>query len=202
MTPMRDPSAILSDVAGRYWEACLEARPTGATPDGDHRCDDRIEAVSVEAEARRRARWLELRAALDAVDDAGLDTAGRVTRELLRAELNAAVEAIDVREIELRADQMTGVHAELFMVAPQVRAPTPESARALVERHRQIGALLDQTVDRLRAGLAAGRTPARIHVERSLNQVQKYLAPPPERDPFTTFAGPPGWGGEAVRRRE
>ncbi|HEV7535447.1 MAG TPA: DUF885 domain-containing protein, partial [Acidimicrobiia bacterium] len=114
----------------------------------------------------------------------------------------AAVEAIDVREIELRADQMTGVHADLFMVAPQIQAPTPESAHALAERHRQLGRLLDQVVDRLRAGLAAGRTPARINVERSLNQVEKYLASPPGRDPFTTFAGPPGWDGEATWREE
>jgi len=199
---MDDPSASLRDLAGRYWEACLEARPTEATLHGDHRFDDRIEDASADAEARQRATWLELRAAVDGLDAGALDAAGRVTRELLRAELTAAVEAIDVRETELRADQMTGVHAELFMVAPQIKAPTPESARALVGRHRQIATLLDQVIERLRAGLAAGRTPARINVERSLNQVEKYLASPPERDPFVTLAGPPGWDGEAGWRAD
>src|SRR5437763_11716162 len=97
MTPMRDPSAILRRVADRYWEACLEARPTEATLHGDHRFDDRIEDVSVDAEARQRATWLELRAAADAIDAGGLDPGGQVTQRLLRAELTAAVEAIDVR---------------------------------------------------------------------------------------------------------
>src|SRR5437764_2182178 len=122
-----EPGATLRRVADRYWEACLEARPTDATLHGDHRYDDRIEDVSVDAEARQRATWLELRAAVDGIDPVALDGAGRVTRELLRAELTDAVEAIDVGETQLRFDQNTGFHAELFVAAPQIRAPTPES---------------------------------------------------------------------------
>ena len=193
---MSDPSTALRAAADRYWEAWLEDRPTAATLHGDHRYDDRIEDVSVDAEARQRATWLELRAAVDAIEPAGLDPAGRVTQQLLRAELTRAVEAIDVRATELRYDQNTGFHAELFVVAPQIQAPTPESARALLERHRKIPTFLDQAVERLRAGIEAGRTPARINIERSLNQLDKYLSSPLETDPFTTFAGPPNWDGE------
>src|ERR1700752_2164853 len=112
---MSDSSTVLRAVADRYWEAWLEYRPTAATLHGDHRYDDRIEDVSVDAEARERATWLELRAAVDAVDAPSLDDADRVTQQLLRAELTRAVEAIDVREPELRYDQNTGFHAELFV---------------------------------------------------------------------------------------
>ncbi len=199
---MSDPSTALRAVADRYWEAHLGYAPTEATLHGDHCYDDRIEDVSADAEAHQRATWLELRAAVDAIDSAGLDAAGRVTWELLRAELTQAVEAIDVRRTELRFDQNTGLHAELLVVAPQIQAPTPESARALLERHRQIPTLIDQMIERLRAGLAGGRTPARINVERSLNQVDRYLASPLDGDPFTTMAGPPGWDGEADWRAD
>jgi uncharacterized protein (DUF885 family) len=198
-----DPSTTaLRTVADRYWEALLEFFPTAATLHGDHRYDDRLEDVSVDAEARQRATWLELRAAVDGVDPEGLEPAGRVTRQLLRAELTRAVEAIDVRDTELRWDQNTAFHAELLVVAPQIHAPTPESAAALLERHRQIPRLLAQVTDRLRAGLDAGRTPARINIERSLNQVDKYLASPLDGDPFTRFRGPSGWDGEAKWRAE
>ncbi|MEW6476537.1 MAG: DUF885 domain-containing protein [Actinomycetota bacterium] len=199
---MSDASTLLRQAADRYWEACLAFRPTEATLHGDHRYDDQIEDVSVESEARQRATWLEIRSTVDAIDPAGLDAAGRVTQQLLRAELTRAVEAIDVRDTELRYDQNTGFHAELFVVAPQIQTPTPESARALLERHRKIPMFLDQAIDRLRAGLDAGRTPARINVERSLNQLDKYLASPLEGDPFTTMAGPPEWDGEAAWRAE
>ena len=200
--PLRDGSTALRAVADRYWEARLAYSPTEATLHGDHRYDDRIEDVSVDAEAHERATWLELRAAADAVDAAGLDAAGRVTRELLRRELTQAVEAIDVRRTELRFDQNTGLHAELMVVAPQIKAPTPEAARALLERHHQIPRLIDQMIERLRAGVAAGRTPARINVERSLNQVDRYLASPLDGDLFTTMAGPPEWDGEAAWRTD
>ncbi|HYH49015.1 MAG TPA: DUF885 domain-containing protein [Acidimicrobiia bacterium] len=199
---MNDAGAVLREAADRYWETSLEFRPTAATLHGDHRFDDQIEDISVDAEARQRAAWLEMRAGVDAIDPAALDAAGRVTRELLRAELIRAVEAIDAREIELCFDQNTSFHAELFVLAPQIKAPTPESARALLERHRKIPAFLDQAIDRLRAGLAAGRTPARINIERSLNQLDKYLSAPLDSDPFTTLAGPPGWDGEAAWRAE
>jgi uncharacterized protein (DUF885 family) len=206
MTTMSDACAALRAAADRYWEALLQAHPTDATLHGDHRYDDRIEDVSVDAEARQRAAWLELRAAVDNIDPAGLDAAGRVTQQLLQAELTAAVEAIDVREIELRYDQNTALHAELFVTAPQIKAPTPEAAQALLERNRKLPTLLGQVIDRLRAGLAAGRTPARINIERSLNQLDKYLASPvlsssgSMGDPFTRFGGPPGWSGEAAWR--
>jgi uncharacterized protein (DUF885 family) len=199
---MSEVSTALRTVADRYWEAHLAYSPTEATLHGDHRYDDRIEDISADGEARQRATWLELLAAVDAVDAAGLDAAGRVTRELLRSELTLAVETIDVRRTELRSDQNTGLHAELLVVAPQIQAPTPESARALLERHRQIPTQIDQMIERLRAGLAAGRTPARINIERSLNQVDKYLASALDGDPFTTMAGPRGWDGEAAWRSD
>jgi uncharacterized protein (DUF885 family) len=189
-------------VADRFWAAHLEYSPTEATLHGDHRYDDRLEDISVDGEARERATWLELRAAVDAIDTADLDAAGRITWELLRTELIQHVEAIDVRRTELRFDQNTGLHAELLVVAPQIQAPTPESARALLERHRQIPTLVDQMIERLRAGVSAGRTPARINVERSLNQVDKYLASPLDGDPFTTLAGPRDWVGEAAWRAD
>jgi uncharacterized protein (DUF885 family) len=202
MTARNDGRDRLAALADRYWEAFLEARPTDATLHGDHRYDDRIEDVTAEADARRRATWQTLLAEVNAIDPATLDRAGQVTRELLRAELGEAIEAIDIREIELRSDQNTAVHAELFVVAPQVSAPTPRSAQALLERHRRLPGLLDQATERLRAGLDAGRAPARINIERSLNQLDKYLASPLGRDPFTTFAGPPAWDGESAWRAE
>ena len=194
---MTDAAAALRALADRYWEERLLCSPIEATLHGDHRYDDRIDDVSVDAEAHQRATWLELRAAVDAIDPAALDAAGRVTWKLLRAELTNAVEAIDVRRTELHFDQNTGIHTQLMVVAPQIKAPTPESARALLERQRKIPGLVDQMIERLRAGVAAGRTPARINIERSLNQVDKYLASPLDGDPFTTMAGPPGWDGEA-----
>ena len=55
-----------------------------------------------------------------------------------------------------------------------------------VERTRPTATMLDQAAERFREGLAAGRTPARINIERSINQVDGYLASPLDGDPFVT----------------
>jgi uncharacterized protein (DUF885 family) len=185
---------ILS-IADEYWEAKLEASPLFASFLGDHRYDDRADDLSAEEERRLRTVWVGLRerAAAVAAGNGALDETDRATRDLLVQELDDAVRAIDLRLAELASDQMQGVHADLLITAAQLRAPEPEHATMALERARQFGRMLDQATERHREGLAAGRTPARVNVERSINQVDGYLASPLGSDPFANLAGPEGW---------
>ncbi|MCP2292451.1 DUF885 domain-containing protein [Nocardia amikacinitolerans] len=189
-------------LADRYWDETLAAAPSLATLLGDHRFDDRIEDLSLDAEKRRLESARDLLGRVDALDPARLSPPDRVTRSLLRAELATAVDHLAWRPVEMASDQMDGVHAALLTAAPQINAPRPEHARALVRRHEQLGDMLSTAVDRFRDGLAAGRAPARITIERSLNQLDGYLASDPSTDPFVTFAGPQDWDGEAEWRAE
>lgn len=190
----------LVGLADEYWDTVMASQPTTATLTGDHRFDDRIEDLTVEAEERLASAWQALLVRLDALDPVTLDPTDQVTRSLLRVELARDIDGLTRRLTELASDQMDGVHAWLLTSAPELSAPTPESAAALVERHRQVGTLLDQASHRFRAGLGAGRTPARVVIERSLHQVDGYLASDLGSDPFVTFAGPEGWGGEVAWR--
>lgn len=189
-------------IADEYWEARLEASPLFASFLGDHRYDDRADDLSAEEERRLRSVWVGLRERADAVDgDNGeLDETDRASRDLLVQELDDTVRAIDLRLAELTSDQMQGIHADLLITASQLQAPEPEHATMALERARQFGRMLDQASERYREGLAAGRTPARINVERSINQVDGYLASPLESDPFANLAGPEGWDGLEVWR--
>jgi uncharacterized protein (DUF885 family) len=118
-----------------------------------------------------------------------------VTRDLLVHELDDNVRGIDLRLAELASDQMEGIHADLLITAAQLRAPEPEHATMALARARQFGRMLAQASERFREGLASGRTPARINVERSINQVDGYLSSPLESDPFAHLAGPDDWDG-------
>ncbi len=211
MAPMPDDAAAddaapvtspLHALADEYWEALLRVAPSYATFLGDRRFDTEIEDVSVEAEAATAERWRELRGRVAEIPDDDLDLADRVTRDLLLETLDDSLGHVAHRTTELRYDQMDGVHAGLLSAAPQVNAPQPQNALDLVERHRKVGELMDAAVVRFQQGLDAGRTPPRIVVERALNQVDGYLASPLDDDPFTTFAGPDDWDGEAVWRND
>ena len=195
-------SETLRDLADRYWEARLEASPLFATFLGDHRFDDRVDDLSAEADARRRTIWQGFADEARAIDPDGLDATDRVTRQLLIEELAEATASIDARFLELASDQMQGIHAELLTMAGQLRAAEPEHAAMAVRRVRAMGTMLDQAADRYRAGLAAGRTPARTCIERSINQIDGYLGSPLDQDPFVQLAGPDGWDGEAAWRAE
>lgn len=201
MVPMTT-SSTLAALADRYWEARLVASPLFATFLGDHRYDDRVDDLSVEAEAEHREAWVALRDEATTIDPTGLDETDLVTRELLIQELTDAIAGIDARLGELTWDQMQGVHAELLMMAGQLRAPEPDHAAMAVVRVARLGTMLDQAADRFRAAIVAGRTPARINITRSLNQVDGYLASPIDRDPYVNMAGPADWDGEAVWRDE
>ncbi|HRW37291.1 MAG: DUF885 domain-containing protein [Acidimicrobiales bacterium] len=192
----------LRDLTDRYWEARLEASPLFATFLGDHRFDDQVDDLSEAGDAERRASWAGFLAEAEALGDEGLDETDRVSRRLLVEELGDAIATIDARLVELASDQMQGIHAELLTIAGQLRAAEPEHAAMAVARVRRLGDALDQAADRYRAGLAAGRTPARTCIDRSINQVDGYLRSPLDADPFAALAGPEGWDGEAAWREE
>ena len=188
--------------AEEYWQAKLEASPLFASYLGDHRFDDRADDMSAEAERQLRGRWQEFRDRAAAIPAAELDDTDAVTRDLLINELDDAVRGIDLRRVELESDQMQGAHAGLLIMAGQLRAPDPEHARMAVVRIGELARLLDQAAQRYREGLAAGRTPAKINITRSLNQLTKYLATSLDSDPFVNLAGPEDWNGVDAWRAE
>ncbi len=199
------PGAADAEVAERaaaYWDAVLEAHPTSATLLGLHEHDDRLEDLSEDADQRHRDRLAGIAAAVDAIDPDRCSPAGRVTRSLLRHQLTTSIEAIDLRLVELASDQMLGPHAELLMVAPQLTYPEPAHAEAALTRYAQVPRLLGQAIDRFRAGLAAGRTPAAAVIGRSINSLTQYLATDPATDPFVAAGLPEGWDGADGWREE
>jgi uncharacterized protein (DUF885 family) len=182
--------AELRGIADDWWEAQMVASPVYATFVGDHRFDDQMDELSEEAESDFLAIATAIGAKAEAVDPAGLSASSRVTRGLLLQAVDDLRTRVDLKLAELASDQNTGAHADLLQIAPQTQASDAESARKLVERYRLAGRFLDQAVERFRSGLGKGRTPAAICVERSLNQVDGYLASPLDSDPFVNLPLP------------
>ncbi len=184
-------------LAEDYWETFLEANPTTATFLGDHRFDDRIEDLSAAGDQDQRRRWAALRERLAAIDGSALDLDDRVTCRQLAQEIGDAIAGIDARLAELSSDQMTGYHVGQLMAASLVSAPDPESAWKLAERLQQMPRALEQAGQRFLEGVAAGRTPAKVCIDRSLNVVDGYLSSPLGEDVFIRLTGPDGWDGES-----
>jgi uncharacterized protein (DUF885 family) len=186
--------------AERYWAAVLAHHPTSATLLGVHDHDAELEDLSVEADDAHRAELAVIREDLSSIDPAPLGTPDRVTLQLLGAQLETAIEHLDLRLVELASDQMLGPHAELLTLAPQLTYPEPDHADAALRRYEQVPRLLAQAAERFRAGLAAGRTPSAPVLARSIHTVEQYLASDTATDPFPAAGLPDDWTGAGAWR--
>jgi uncharacterized protein (DUF885 family) len=190
----------LDDLARRYWDLRLETTPSVAPIEGDFRFCGAIEDWSADHEATTRSRLAALLNDVTALAAADLSSGEQVTAGLLRAELSDEIESIDLRMIELASNQMTGPHAMYLQLPAQTIYPDPSSAAEVADRYRRMPATLEGLMQRFREGLESGRTPARLSIERSLMQLDGYLATDSAEDVFTTVGGPANWDGETEWR--
>lgn len=178
---MKDQLAALAD---RYWETLLEASPTMAGIIGDHRFDDRIEDATRETEDALIDSLTDIRDRAEAIDAADLDREDAVTRRALLFEADSHVGELRSRTAEYLVDPMIGIHMSLINFIPQLQPLTAEHAEAYVSKASQVGRLVDESIERLRQGIANGRTPPRLSAEKVIGQLDGYLAGPVEADPF------------------
>ncbi|CAN5592755.1 hypothetical protein BH10ACT3_BH10ACT3_09290 [soil metagenome] len=189
----RDP--VLAGLSREYWDLSLEASPLSATLLGVHDHDDRLDDLSVEVEQDQRVAFSRMLDRTSALDPGALSAADRITRSLLIHQLETGIESADLRLVEMASDQMDGPHAGLLMIAPQLTYPEPAHAEAALIRYSQVPRMLGQALDRFRAGLAVGRTPAEVVIGRSIHSLDGYLASDVADDPFLAAGLPEGWDG-------
>lgn len=180
----------LASLAARYWDFTLENRPTSATLLGDHRFDDRLEDLSREHDEALITGLEALSAQADAIDPAGLSDSEAITRAVIAFDGRAEADAIRSRQIEFLVDPMLGPHMDIINYVPQMTPVTADHAAAYVTKASRLGIMFDQAVERLRQGVAEGRTPPRVAVAKVLTQIDAYLASPVEKDPFLSIRPP------------
>jgi uncharacterized protein (DUF885 family) len=188
----------LAALADRYWDLLMEASPTSATLLGDHRFDHRMEDLSREHEDAYIEHLETVAAQAEAIDPAGLDRNETITRAVLVFDARADADARRSRQMEFLVDPMLGLHMNIVNYVPQMTPVTAQHAAAYVVKASRLGATFDQAVERLRQGVANGRTPPQVAVEKVLAQIDDYLASPVEKDPFLRIRPPADMTEEQV----
>jgi uncharacterized protein (DUF885 family) len=199
----QEADKALAELAEDYFRAILDLSPFEATVYGVHGWDAEVPDLSeaAEAEADRRLAGLERRLAGVELDRlAGQDriTAAMLARGLAdrRAELAAHWPELTVSATG------SGIQTAVLGLVPKVTLATPAQAADYLERCARLAGCLDQAGDRLRAGLANGRTPPALGVRAAVRQLDAYLAGPLADDPL--LAPPPPAGptdGTGFRER-
>jgi uncharacterized protein (DUF885 family) len=192
----------LAALATEYWEYVLERGPSQALMLGDHRYDDRHEDLSREAEDADVAARRQFSARAAEIDPEGLDSEDRITREVLIFLADGFADLAETHSAEWAVNHTVGMQAWLPVEFPQYPLTKPEHAEAMPSKMRGIARAFEDAAERLREGVAAGRTPMRSTAEKSVSQMDDYLAAPVDNHPFGRFRSPPDWDGEPAWRQE
>jgi len=192
----------LAELAERYFQVSMDASPFDATVYGVHGWDDQVPDLSEAAEDETDRRLADLERRLAAIDPGRLDAQDRITLAMLGRGLADRRAELAARWPELTVSAtMTGIQTAVLGLVPKVTLATPAQAADYLERCARLAGCLDQAGDRLRAGLANGRTPPALGVRAVVRQLDAYLAGPLDDDPLLVPPPPPGRDAAGFRER-
>jgi uncharacterized protein (DUF885 family) len=181
----------LHRIATEYWDFALRNSPTDALLLGDHRFGDQMERASRQHEDEQIAALDGFVAAAAAIPSGSLTKDEQVTQAVLIEEASGRANELRSRTAEFDVSPSWGLHILLPQISGQLPLTEPEHAEALVVKWSKIGDTFGDLIHRLRQGLAKDRTPPRTSVEKSIAQIDHYLASDLGSDPFVTVPPPP-----------
>jgi uncharacterized protein (DUF885 family) len=189
-------NADLQALSESYWEDELAANPLDALLLGIHDYDTEMDDLSREAEDARIAEFRSYVAKAAAFDPDTLTPDERVTRDVMIFEAGTGADMLEVRSSELGVNHAIGVQAMLPVLFPQFPIDEPEHADAMLVKYPKFAMMFDQMTDRLRSGVANGRTPMASTAEKVVAQLDAILAAPPEQSAFLTTRHPRAYSDE------
>ena len=191
---MTDDIARLGE---EYWEYQLRTGPTYALMIGDHRYDTEFEDYSRAAEDEDIAALRDFAARAEAINPATLSDDEQVSRSVLMFEASTAAAMGETRQAELAVNHAMGLQAMLPVTISQLPLTDANHATAMLTKLGGVAKAFDDKSVRLREGIEAGRTPPRLAVEKTIEQLDGYLATSQDSDPMTQFRTPPGMESQA-----
>ena len=184
---------ILAELSSRFWDVAMSNSPLWASLLGDHRFDADVEDLSREHEDEVIEQLDGIIAMAQAIAPASLDRDDRITRHVLISEAEGIAGNLRSRTAEFMIDPMLSVHIDMIQAVPQLRAATDDQAWAFVEKASKVGKQFDQALERHRQGVANGRTPPRVGVEKVLAQLDAFAELSVSENPFMQIGLPDGW---------
>jgi uncharacterized protein (DUF885 family) len=183
----------LAELSTRYWDLAMSNSPMWASLLGDHRFDAEVENLTRQHEDEMIEQFDGIRSAAAAIDPATLDRDDRITRHVLVFEAAGLVGSLRSRMAEFLVDPMLGLHMDIIQGVSQLRAADDTQAFAFVEKASKVGRQFDQALERHRQGVAAGRTPPRISVEKVIGQLDAFARASLANNPFLQITLPEEW---------
>ena len=111
------PTEDLAALSDRYWAFVMRESPVYASMLGKHEYDDRLGDISLAAEDRRAGEYGRFLSQLDAIPEAGLSSADRVNKAILKRGLEESVEGNRFGQRMMLFTNRSGWHQNLAGLA-------------------------------------------------------------------------------------
>lgn len=194
------PAAAVDALAEDLWQFSLDESPITATYYGHRPGHGRLDERGPVARSRRSARLTAFAARLKALPPVPPDSEAALTRRVLERHVAEGLEEERHAAWEHDVDQIFGLHLAVPNVLALQPVETAEDVDAVVNRLLAVPEAFRQWERDLKDGLASGRVPPLVAVERVVKQLEGLAGAPAERSPYAVAATRLPHGGRPADR--
>jgi uncharacterized protein (DUF885 family) len=179
------------EITEAWWEESLRLNPLLATSTGDHRWNDRLPEVSLEAARSQLSRARRVLAELDALPVADLHETQRLNHEILSELLRHEIAEAEYRGYLMPITNREGFHVSFPELRREMPFKTADDYRNYITRLRAFPDFVRGHVELLREGVAQGITLPSVVLQRYREPLEAHIVTDPARslfhEPFTTM---------------
>lgn len=165
------PHEALQKFFKDYFENKLKDEPEFATFAGHYENADKWNDWSKAGREQRRASTEETLRGLDKFSLAGLPEEDQLSARLLRYQLKAELESMDLETYLLRVGQMTGAHNRVLTLIDRMPARNMRDYQNLLGRLHGIPAYVDQDIAIMNEAIERGITQPPVVVDLVIKQI-------------------------------
>ena len=159
-----------------YFDARLRDEPEFATFTGHYENADRWNDSSKTGREHRRASAADTLRALDDFPLANLPDEDQLSARLLRYQLRAELDSMDLETYLLRVGQMTGAHNRVFTTIDRMPARTARDYHNLLGRLHGVPTYVDQHIAILNEAMERGLVQPQVVVDLVVKQIAAQAA--------------------------
>ncbi len=192
----------LADLLHERWEYSLRTSPIYASILGDKRYNDQIDDFSQKAIDDDLEQTRVFLGRFEAIDTTGFPDQEVLNKQLMVRDLQMSLEGARFKPWEMPVNQASGIHIDAPQLVSILSFETVKDYEDYITRLKLLPRLFDQTTEQMRKGMAAGRMPPKILLEKVVTQSNGIATTPADKSPFAhPFEKFPDAISEADRKR-
>ncbi len=169
----------------RYHEYMMARYPEWATYIGDHRYDDKLSDMSIEAHKRDIDTLKMYLQQADSLHLSELSDTNKVNIELFKTLLQNAVTESTFETYLMPLSQQSGIHIDFPQIIETQPLNTTVEYDRYIKRLEAFPLQVDATIDRMKLGMDKGIVPPDFIINQIIDQLANILNEPVDKTPFT-----------------